>query len=313
MTLQVEMAVRAQLYGARPPAGVTLTRRRPLGTRAPAPAAGRLANRYRLLERVGAGGMATVYRARDERLMRDVAVKIIAGPMMRDPHAVRRFRREAQISATLDHPNIVAILDAGVVPTDFIVMELVEGVDVGRLLKRDGHPTAGEALHIVAQTADALAHAHGRGVVHQDVSPHNILVRERDVTVKLADFGLASTADQAERRDVGGTPGYIAPEILAGGRPTPRADLYSLGTVARRLLMEADLSPALSAAIESATADDPDARQPSLTEFRAALLAACHQRRFTGDTQLRSTVRGAGLRCNHEATDEGRPHHRARV
>ena len=157
MTLQVEMAVRAQLYGARPPAGVTLTRRRPLGTRAPAPAARRLANRYRLLERVGAGGMATVYRARDERLVRDVAIKIIAERMMRDPHAVRRFRREAQISATLDHPNIVAILDVGVVPTDFIVMELVEGIDVGRLLKRDGRPTAGEGLHIVAQAADALA------------------------------------------------------------------------------------------------------------------------------------------------------------
>jgi eukaryotic-like serine/threonine-protein kinase len=271
---EVEMAVRARLYGDRPPAGVTLTRRRPLATRGPAPTARRLANRYRVLQRVGAGGMATVYRARDERLMRDVAIKIIAEPLVRDPRAVRRFRREGQICARLEHPNIVAILDAGVVPTDFIVMELVEGVDVGSLLKRAGRPTAGEALHIVAQAAEALAHAHRRGVVHQDVSPHNILVRARDATVKLADFGLASTVDRAERSDTGGTPGYIAPEILAGGRPTPRADLYSLGTVASRLLMGADLPPALSAAIESATAGDPDVRHPSVTEFRAALLTA---------------------------------------
>ena len=274
------MAVRARLYGDRLPAGVTVTRRRPLATRAPAPAARRLADRYRVLERVGAGGMATVYRARDERLMRDVAIKIISERLVRDPHAVRRFRREGQICAGLEHPNIVAILDVGVVPTDFIVMELVEGVDVGRLLKRDDRPTAGEALHIVAQAADALAHAHSRGVFHQDVSPHNILVRTPDATVKLADFGLASTADMAERQDVGGTPGYIAPEILAGGRPTPRADLYSLGTVARRL-MGADPPPALSAAIESATAADPDARQPSVTEFRAELLAAARAPRLS--------------------------------
>jgi eukaryotic-like serine/threonine-protein kinase len=269
-----EMAVRARLYGDRLPAGVTLTRRRPPARRGPAPAGRRLADRYRVLERVGAGGMATVYRGRDERLMRDVAVKIIAEHLVRDPHSVRRFRREGQILARLEHPNIVAVLDAGVVPTDFIVMELVEGVDVGSRLKREGRPTAGEALHIVAQVAEALAHAHDRGVVHQDVSPHNILVRTHDATVKLADFGLASTADRAERQDTGGTPGYIAPEILAGERPTPRADLYSLGAVARRLLTGAELPPTLDAAIESATADDPDARQPSVTEFRTALLAA---------------------------------------
>ena len=230
--------------------------------------------------------MATVYRARDERLARDVAVKVIAERLAREPLFVRRFRREGQIGARLTHPNVVAILDAGVVPTDFIVMELVEGLDAGTLVKRQGRPTTGEAVHTLAQVADALAYVHDHGVVHQDVSPHNILITSSDSTAKLADFGLASDSlDDPVRQETGGTPGYIAPEVLRGTPPSPRSDLYSLGVVAHRLLTgSAPARPlvvarpgvprALSEAIERALSDCPDGRQASVAEFRAELIGA---------------------------------------
>jgi serine/threonine protein kinase len=206
---EVERSVRVRLYGERAAVAVS-PRRGARGDRQEAGLSGRLAGgRYRLLERVGAGGMATVYRARDERLARDVAVKIIAERLARDPLFVRRFRREAQLCGRLAHPNIVTVLDAGVAPRDFIVMELVEGLDAGTLLNREGRLTPGEAVHVLAQAGEALAYAHDNGVIHQDVSPHNILIRWPDATAKLADFGLASDSlDRTARQETGGTPGY---------------------------------------------------------------------------------------------------------
>jgi serine/threonine protein kinase len=298
---------------------VTPTRRRPLGAREAAWLGRLVGGRYRLLERLGAGGMATVYRARDERLAREVAVKVIAERFVRRPEYVRRFRREAQICAPLGHPNIVTVLDAGVAPRDFIVMELVEGADVGTRLKREGPPTPGEVVHVVAQVCEALAYTHDRGVIHQDVSPHNILIRTTDGTAKLADFGLASDSlDQAVRKETGGTPGYIAPEVLRGAAPTPRSDLYSLGVVAYRLLAgtapprarpsestvtfataaarstplaaaRPSLPRPLSDAVERAVADDPDVRQASVAEFRSELIAALGaRRRRRGNEELRA-------------------------
>jgi serine/threonine protein kinase len=301
---EVERSARYQLYGERPAVGVSARRGRPPAAR-DAVWLGRLVGgRYRLLDRVGAGGMATVYRARDERLAREVAIKMIAERFVREPGFVRRFRREAQISARLSHPNVVSVLDAGFAPRDFMVMELVEGVNASTVLKRGDGLTAGEAVHLIAQVCEGLAHAHDRGVIHQDVSPHNILIRSADATAKLADFGLASDSlDQAARRETGGTPGYIAPEVLRGAPPSPRSDLYSLGAVAYKLLAGpspsrcngpmstaplvtavarhvplAEARPclprSLSEAVERAVADDPDARQESVADFRAALMTA---------------------------------------
>jgi eukaryotic-like serine/threonine-protein kinase len=264
--------------------------------------------RYRLLERLAAGGMATVYRARDERLARDVAVKVIAERLAREPLFVRRFRREAQLCGRLVHPNILTVLDAGVTPRDFIVMELVEGLDAGSLIKRDGRLTPGEAVHVVAQACEALAHAHDQGVIHQDVSPHNLLIRWPDMTVKLADFGLASDSlHRTVRQETAGTPGYIAPEVLCGASPSRRSDLYSLGVVAYSLLAGkararhddpeataplvgaaalrmplAEARPSLprplSEAVQRAVADAPDARQESVEQFRAELIGALKRR-----------------------------------
>ena len=276
--------MRTELYGERPAAGVTRTRSRPLGARE-AEWAGRLfGDRYRLLARVGGGGMATVHRARDERLARDVAVKVLAERYARDPVLVRQFRHEAQICGGLAHPNVVSVLDAGVLPREFIVMELVDGIDAATLLKRQGRPTLGEAIHVVAQVSAALAHAHDEGVIHGDVSTRNILIRWPDQTAKLADFGLASRpVESAARQVTAGTPGYIAPEVLLGEDPTPRSDLYSLGEVAKRLLAgpapaaledRTRLPRALSDAVERAVAEEPDARQASVAEFRADLIGS---------------------------------------
>ena len=295
--VEVERSVCDRLYGDR--AQVTAT---PLAQGA-APLGRLVGGRYRLVERFGAGGMAIVYRARDEQLERDVAVKVIVERHARDPLFVRRFRWEAQLGARLAHPNIVAVLDAGAQPRDFIVTELVRGLDAAILLHRRGPLTPGETIDIVVQVCDALAHAHARDVIHSDVSLSNVLIAESDGTAKLADFGLASDAlasPGGRAHGVAGTRGYVAPEIVGGARPPPRSDLYSLGAVAYRLLLGPQVPPAdpgctaplptavrrmpslsearpglprgLYEAVHQALAPDPDARQESVAQFRAQLL-----------------------------------------
>lgn len=295
-----ELSVQRRLYGERRhPA--------PLGKR-PGPALVRsgalIEDRYRLLEGVGAGGMARVYRAHDELLERDVAVKLIAERFAADPPYVERFRREARLCARLSHSNILAVLDAGDEPREYIVMEFVEGLDARKLLKRRGRLTPGQTVHIVAQICDALTYAHNQGVVHCDVSPSNILLRRSDGAAKLADFGLAFRAGEVGSTQAGGmsgTPGYVAPEVLWGAEPTPRSDLYCLGAVAYGFLVgptrlrhddvgatapmataalpmpplaefRADLPRCLVAAVAQAVALEPDSRQDSVAEFRAQLI-----------------------------------------
>ena len=293
----VERSVCDRLYGDRAQVTATLIAH---GTQ---PWGRLVGGRYRLVERLGAGVWAIVYRARDEQLEREVAVKVIGERHARDPVFARRFRREAQLGARLGHPNIVAVLDAGAHPRDFLVTELVQGIDAATLLHRRGQLTPGETVDIVVQICDALALAHARDVIHLDVSPGNVLIAEADGTAKLADFGLAtdelaSPSDRA--RQVAGTLGYTAPEISGGARPSPRSDLYFLGAVAYRLLLgperpasgpdrpaplrtavrrmpplsEAGLgvSRGLRRVIDQALAPEPQARQESVAEFRAQLL-----------------------------------------
>jgi serine/threonine protein kinase len=264
-----------------------------------------IADRYRLLHSVGAGGMATVYRARDERLKRDVAVKVIAEPLARNPSFVRRFRAEADLCARLAHRNVVAVLDAGMEPRDYIVMEFVHGVDAGSLLRRE-ELTSERAVGILVQICGALAYVHSQGAVHHDVTPRNILVSRPGGTAKLADFGLASQVAGGPASGLPnliGTAGYVAPEILLGASPSPRSDLYSLGVVAYRLLAgpsgapscdpeataprptaaprmpplgeaRPDLSRRLVQAVQQALARDPGARQESVAQFGAQLVDA---------------------------------------
>src|SRR5439155_6043550 len=150
-----------------------------------------LGGRYRLVELLGQGGMATIYRARDSQLERDVAVKVLRPEYGADPDFLERFRHEAQAAASLSHPGIVAVYDYGTDPVGpFIVMELVDGQDLASLLRRRGPLPPAQAARVAAEVARALAAAHARGLVHRDVKPGNILVTS-DNRIKVADFGIA--------------------------------------------------------------------------------------------------------------------------
>jgi eukaryotic-like serine/threonine-protein kinase len=198
-----------------------------------------LGGRYRLVELLGQGGMATIYRARDSQLERDVAVKVLRPEYGADPDFNDRFRNEAQSAASLNHPSIVAVYDYG---TDevgpFIVMELVEGEDLASIVRRSGALPPRAAARLVAQAARALAAAHERGIVHRDVKPGNMLVT-REGRVKVADFGIARALSESALTLPGTTLGsvhYFSPEQARGELATPASDIYSLGIVLYELL-----------------------------------------------------------------------------
>jgi serine/threonine-protein kinase len=200
-----------------------------------------IAGRYRLQSRLGFGGMSTVHLALDERLERQVAVKLLAEHLADDPTFVSRFQREAQAAARLVHPNIVQIFDSGLDARSgrhFIVMEYIEGASCAEILRDDGWVEVQEAIAIVEQACEGLQYAHRHGVVHRDVKPGNLL-RAREGEVKLADFGIAKATEQSSITQVGsvlGTAAYLAPEQARGEEAGPRADLYALGVVAYQLI-----------------------------------------------------------------------------
>jgi uncharacterized membrane protein YgcG len=196
---------------------------------------GLLVDRYRLITRIGAGGMGEVWRAEDLLLRRVVAVKTLRAGQGDDGEHRVRFRAEARAAARLSHPGIAAIHDFGELSDSaWIVMELVEGDPLSRVLQRAGRLSVEQTLDLVAQVAAALSAAHAAGVVHRDIKPGNLLVRADDV-VKVTDFGIATTADAVPLTQTGqviGTPGYLSPEQAAGGPASPQSDLYALGVVA---------------------------------------------------------------------------------
>jgi eukaryotic-like serine/threonine-protein kinase len=193
-----------------------------------------LANRYRMGERIGGGGMSLVFRARDLQLDRDVAVKVLRGQFGQDEEFVRRFKREAQNAASLSHPNVVQIYDVGMDQDQyFIVMELVEGQTLKALIQSQGPLPIAEATRISSEILSALAHAHANRIVHRDIKPHNILIA-RDGRVKVADFGIAraTTTDTVTHTgSIMGSAHYFSPE-QANGQPTgEKSDIYSAGIV----------------------------------------------------------------------------------
>ena len=200
-----------------------------------------IAGRYRLDRRLGIGGMSTVQLAVDERLEREVAVKLLAEHLAEDPTFVSRFQREALAAARLVHPNIVQVFDYGLDEASdrhYIVMEYVDGRSCAQLLRDRGHLDVEDGLHIVTQSCRGLDYAHRHGVVHRDVKPGNLLVA-RDGSVKLADFGIAKATEQSSITQVGsvlGTAAYLAPEQARGEEASPASDLYSLGVVTYQLL-----------------------------------------------------------------------------
>lgn len=193
-----------------------------------------LANRYELLAKVGGGGMAEVFRARDQVLNRVVAVKILRPQFSNDEEFLERFRREAQAAASLTHPNVVNIYDVGDVgDTHFIVMEFVDGQPLNEIIQSEGALPEKRAIHIAYQIAQALAHAHEHGIIHRDIKPHNIIMT-KDERVKVTDFGIARAMSSANLTQTGvvlGSVHYFSPEQARGVNVGAPSDLYSLGIV----------------------------------------------------------------------------------
>jgi beta-lactam-binding protein with PASTA domain len=261
-----------------------------------------LGGRYRLLAVLGEGGMATIYRAHDEQLGRDVAVKILRPEYGRDGAFVARFRQEAQSAASLAHPNVVNVFDYG---TDeagpFIVMELVEGGDLATLLDEQAPLPPIAAAQIAQQIADGLQAAHERGIVHRDIKPSNVLLATGG-RVKVVDFGIARALSEAQLTLPGTTLGsvhYFSPEQAAGEPVTGASDIYALGLVVYEMLtgqrpwrgdtaaavalarlsseppvpsqVRAGIPPALDEIVRTALQREPDRRFRSAAAFSAAL------------------------------------------
>lgn len=263
-----------------------------------------LAGRYRLVARIGAGGMATIYRARDETLDRDVAVKVLHGHLADDASLLERFRTEARHAASLLHPSVVNVFDQGAADLPYIVMEYVAGPSLRQVLVDRGRLTPGEALAILEPVCHALARAHTSGLVHRDIKPENVLIAP-DGTPKVADFGIARAVAETGHTQTGaliGSVHYLAPELVDGHEATPASDQYAVGVVLFELLtgrkplpadspmaivvrharedipapsaFVSDVSRALDRVVGRATARDSRKRYPDLLALVAALHAA---------------------------------------
>ncbi len=250
--------------------------------------------RYRLTDRLAVGGSAEVWRAHDEQLGRDVAVKLLHPHLLTEARTRERLAAEARAVAGLSHPGIVAVYDVDVDgEAPGVVLELVEGESLAARLARDESLPPDEAARIAAEVGEALLHAHQRGVVHRDVKPGNILL-EPDGRARLVDFGIARTLDEAAERltmtgTVMGTLRYMAPEQLAGGVIGPKADVWGLGAVLHEMLT--GRAP-FAAATPVALADEQRnglAELPGLDPSLVQILRAC----LAGDPAARPRHVGA--------------------
>ena len=197
-----------------------------------------LDDRYEILELIGTGGMANVYKARCHRLNRLVAIKILKSDLADNADFRRRFHDESQAVAQLSHANIVSVYDVSTNPDrEYIVMELIDGITLKQYMERRGKMDWREALHFITQIMRGLSHAHSRGIIHRDIKPQNIMVL-RDGSVKVADFGIACLADahQTLAQEALGSVHYISPEQAKGERLDARSDIYSAGVVLYEML-----------------------------------------------------------------------------
>jgi eukaryotic-like serine/threonine-protein kinase len=199
------------------------------------------AERYEILSQVGVGGMSTVYRARHKFMNNDVAIKILAPKLVADLKSMKRFRQEAQVTSSLEHPNIVTAHDFGITPQGqiFLIMDFVEGRTLASIITESGSLPIARALNIFVQLCDALEHAHQNRIIHRDLKPGNIIISdsERGEKVKVVDFGIAKISQEIGSQNVSltaqgevfGSPVYMSPEQCTDSPMDERSDLYSLG------------------------------------------------------------------------------------
>src|SRR5450432_767446 len=200
-----------------------------------------IAERYRILEAIGRGGMGVVYRAEHARIGKLMALKLLTGELSRDPQQVARFKREALLASRLSHPNTVQVFDFG--QSDnlvYLAMEFLRGEDLSKIIRREGPLGVERSARIVIQICSSLAEAHDKGIVHRDLKPENIIIvkgHDGEDVVKVLDFGLAKLRESPELSDVTtrgaivGTPYYMSPEQIRGESVGPQGDVYSLGAL----------------------------------------------------------------------------------
>ena len=286
-----------------------------------------LDNRYELLEVIGSGGMAVVYKAQCHRLNRPVAIKILKSDLAEDADFRRRFRDESQAVAMLSHPNIVSVYDVSRGEIEYIVMELIDGITLKQYMEKRGQLNWRESLHFITQIMKGLSHAHSRGIIHRDIKPQNIMVL-RDGSVKVADFGIACLSNSAQTmtQEALGSVHYISPEQAKGNRTDARSDIYSAGVVlyemlTSRLPFEGDsavavalqhlssvplppreINPEVPEALEKicmkAMASDIEKRYASAEE----MLADLEEFRKNPDTHLDFTIEDLRMKSSDEPT-----------
>ena len=297
-----DLAIDAGLY-VTPPAGVGEVAALPNEDRARFEQRLRraLGDDYEMLELIGSGGFGRVYRVRDLHLERQVALKVLHPAWTQDPEVVERFRREAQLAARLNHPNIVNIYEiGGRSGLIWYTMELIDGPSLAQLVEREGPLSMDQVLRLLREALSALAHAHGSGLVHRDIKPENMLI-DRGGSVQITDFGLALAlrGKFGGATSQSGTPQFASPEQLLGERVDQRSDLYSLAAVAYYALLGAppfpgrtpeqilarqttnqlpsskgrrdDVSEELGEVLDRALSADPELRPNSAAEFLQAV------------------------------------------
>lgn len=264
----------------------------------------RQVGRYRILSRLGRGGMASVYRAHDPQIERDIAIKFLHASLAEDEECHARFLREARAAGALSHPNIVIVHDVGEIEgRPYMAMELIEGTSLADLLEKHKQAPIRDTVVVGLQLARALDYAHARGVVHRDIKPGNIMVLKGSRTVKVADFGIAHMDDGGNQRtQVGavlGTPQYMSPEQTRGDPLDGRSDLFSAGIVLYQMVTgERPFRGESLVAVATKIANDPPAPMaplrpdlpPSLRRIIERCLAKQPSQRFQNGEELAAAL-----------------------
>jgi serine/threonine-protein kinase len=278
--------------------------------------------RYQILEKIGEGAMAAVYKAFDPSINRPLAIKFLRENLCVDPEYRSRFLREAKAAGMLSHPNIVTVFDVGEIEgRPYIAMELVDGEPLGDVAHKGGGLPITEVVDIGIQLAKALDYAHSKGVVHRDIKPNNFLRVKGSTTIKVGDFGIAhiKTTEASEQTRFGtvlGTPNYMSPEQTMGHKVDGRSDLFSAGVVLYELLtgkrpFEGD--SVVTVALRIAKEDPPpiDRVRPDVPARLRRIVERClnkqPEKRFQSGRELADALIKVSRELAEDADEKGRP------